>query len=150
MKLLRANHKFPTREAVGLLRSEAAKIIKEIEGRALDLCQQALGLLEQTGVEIKYLSNGASGVFSPVLACQRQRGNIFDSGHKLLVDKAYIRDFIDAPPDKPFTKLVPKGTNAAGREQARALEARLSPIVEELRTTLRTSEPIVSVRHRST
>ena len=136
VKLLRANHKFPTREAVGLLRSEAAKIIKEIEGRALDLCQQALGLLEQTGVEIKYLSNGASGVFSPVLACQRQRGNIFDSGHKLLVDKAYIRDFIDAPPDKPFTKLVPKGTNAAGREQARALEARLSPIVEELRTTL--------------
>ena len=136
VKLLRANHKFPTREAVGLLRSEAAKIIREIEGRALDLCQQALELLEQTGVEIKYLSNGASGVFSPVLACQRQRGNIFDSGHKLLVDKAYIQDFIDAPSDKPFTKLVPKGTNAAGREQARALEARLSPIVEELRSTL--------------
>ena len=136
VKLLRANHKFPTREAVGLLRSEAAKIIQKIEGRALDLCQQARTLLEQTGVEISELSNGTSGVFSPILACQRQRGNIFDSGHKLLVDKAYIRDFIDAPSDKPFLKLVSEGKNAAGREQARALEARLSPIVEELRTTL--------------
>ncbi|WP_298524447.1 UvrD-helicase domain-containing protein [uncultured Porphyromonas sp.] len=135
VKLLRANHKFPTREAVGKLRSEAAKIIKSIEAAALDLCEKALDLLKQANVEITELSYKTGGVFSAILACQRLKGNLFDK-NELLASKARLVNFIEASEDEPFLGLVSKGTNAEGREKARALESRLSPIVEELRTTL--------------
>lgn len=135
VKLLRANHKFPTREAVGKLRSEAAKIIKSIEAASLDLCEKALDLLKQASVEISELSYKTGGVFSAILACQRLKGNLFDK-NELLASKARLVNFIEASEDEPFLGLVSKGTNAEGREKARALESRLSPIVEELRTTL--------------
>ena len=135
VKLLRANHKFPTREAVGLLRSEAAKIIKSIEAAALDLCEKALDLLKQANVEITELSYKTGGVFSAILACQRLKGDLFDKD-ELLASKVRLVNFIGASEDEPFLGLISKGTNAEGREKAQALEARLSPIVEELRTTL--------------
>ena len=136
VKLLRANHKFPTREAVGKLRSEAAKIIKSIEAAALDLCEKALDLLKQANVEITELSYKTGGVFSAILACQRLKGDLFDDQNQLLASKVRLVNFIEAPEDEPFLGLVSKGTNAEGREKARALESRLSPYLEAIRSAL--------------
>ena len=135
VKLLRANHKFPTREAVGKLRSEAAKIIKSIEAAALDLCEKALDLLKQANVEITELSYKTGGVFSAILACQRLKGDLFDK-NELLASKVRLVNFIEASEDEPFLGLVSKGSNAEGRERAQALESRLSPYLEAIRSAL--------------
>lgn len=127
VKLLRAEHQFPTKEAVEALRQTAAKQREALVGSIQSQAQAILQLLASQGIEDAHLLYKERGPMAPIRKLERQPAQLFEKG-VLVTDSVRLRAYLDA--DDPADKLL-------GKDAGPEVRSRLATIAVELKERTR-------------